>query len=60
MDTKIARIEQEMSAFKERAERAEAWLQHISQEIDHTFPARQPEAYLPRRSNTGFKVAVSG
>jgi hypothetical protein len=52
-EDKIARLEQEMGGFKERAERAEAWLRRISQEIDQTFPARQPDAYAPRRSNTG-------
>jgi chromosome segregation ATPase len=59
-EDKIARIEQEMRALKGRAERAEAWLLRISQEIDQTFPAREPEAYQPRRSNTGPKVVVSG
>ena len=45
--------EQEIGGFKERAERAEAWLQRISQEIEQAFQSRQPDAYAPRRSNAG-------
>src|SRR3954471_2953244 len=52
-EDKIARLEQEMWSYKERAERAEGWLQRISQEIEQTFPSRQPDAYAPRRSNVG-------
>jgi chromosome segregation ATPase len=52
-EDKIARLEQEMGGFKERAERAEAWLQRISQEIEQAFQSRQPDAYAPRRPNTG-------
>ena len=52
-EDKIARLEQEMWGYKERAERAEGWLQRISQEIEQTFPSRQTDAYAPRRSNTG-------
>ncbi len=49
----VARLEQELWGYKERAERAEAWLQHISQEIDQSFSSRQPDVYAPRRSNIG-------
>jgi hypothetical protein len=59
-EDKIARMEQEIGGFKERAERAEAWLHRISQEIDERFPAGQPDAYAPRWSNSALKVAVSG
>jgi hypothetical protein len=52
-EDKIARLEQEMGGFKERAEQAEAWLQRISQEIEQAFQSSQPDAYAPRRSNTG-------
>ena len=51
MKDKLARLEQEMSNYRERAERAEGWLQRISQEIEQTFLSRQPDAYAPRRSN---------
>ena len=50
-EDKIARLEQELWSYKERAERAEAWLQRISQEIEQAFSSRQPDAYAPRRSN---------
>ena len=49
----LARREQELWGYKERAERAEAWLQRISQEIDQAFSSRQPDAYAPRRSSIG-------
>ena len=49
----VARREQELWGYKERAERAEGWLQRISQEIDQAFSSRQPDAYAPRRSNIG-------
>jgi hypothetical protein len=49
----VARLEQELWGYKERAERAEGWLQRISQEIDQAFSSRQPDAYAPRRSNIG-------
>ena len=52
-EDKIARLEQEMWGYKERAERAEGWLQRISQEIEQTFSSRHTDAYAPRRSNTG-------
>jgi chromosome segregation ATPase len=58
-EDKIARIEQEMGGFKERAERAEAWLQRISQQIEQIFPSRQPDAYAPKRT-ADVKVAVCG
>ena len=47
----VARLEQALWGYKERAERAEAWLQRISQEIDQAFSSRQPDDYAPRRSN---------
>ena len=49
----VARLEQELWGYKERAERAEGWLQRISQEIEQAFSSRQPDAYAPRRSNIG-------
>jgi hypothetical protein len=45
----VARLEQALWGYKERAERAEGWLQRISQEIDQAFSSRQPDAYAPRR-----------
>lgn len=53
-EDKIARLEAEIWSYRERAERAEGWLQKIAQEIDQAFPARgqqQPEDFAPRRSN---------
>jgi hypothetical protein len=52
-EDKVARLEHELWSYKERAERAEGWLQRISQEIEQTFSARQPDAYAPRRLNSG-------
>ena len=43
----LARREQELWGYKERAERAEGWLQRISQEIEQAFSSRQPDAYAP-------------
>jgi ribosomal protein S20 len=42
-EDKIARLDQEVWISKERAERAEAWLQRISQDIEQVFPSRQPD-----------------
>ena len=58
-EDRIARLEAEAWSYRERAERAEAWLQRISQEIEQSFPSRgqqqqqpqQPDAYAPRRQN---------
>jgi hypothetical protein len=55
-EDKIARLEAEVWSYKERAERAEGWLQRISQEIEQTFPVRgqqqqQPDDYAPKRPN---------
>ena len=50
-EDKVVRLEQQLWGYKERAERAEGWLQRISQEIDQAFSSRQPDAYAPRRSN---------
>jgi hypothetical protein len=52
-EDKLARLELEILSYKERAERAERWLQRISQEIEQTFSSRKPDAYAPRRSNIG-------
>ena len=41
----VARLEQELWGYKERAERAEGWLQRISQEIEQAFSSHQPNAY---------------
>ena len=43
----VARFEQELWGYKERAERAEGWLQRISQEIEQAFSSREPDAYAP-------------
>jgi hypothetical protein len=37
---KIAMLEQELWSYKERAERAESWLQRISQDIEQAFSSR--------------------
>src|SRR3954471_14908785 len=50
-EDKLARLELEISSYKERAERAEGWLQRISQEIEQTFSSRKFDAYAPRRAN---------
>ena len=47
----VARLEQELWGYKERAERAEGWLQRISQEIEQAFSSRLPDVYAPRRPN---------
>ena len=59
-EDKILRLEYELSSYKERAERAEGWLQRISHEIEQTFASRQAEPYAtrrdpyaPRRLNSG-------
>ena len=49
----IARLEQQVWGYKERAERAEGWLQRIAQEVEQAFSSRQPDAYAPRRSSNG-------
>jgi hypothetical protein len=52
-EDKILRLEYELSSYKERAERAEAWLQRISQEIEQSFASRQTDPYGPRRLSSG-------
>ena len=52
-EDKVARLEQQVWGYKERAERAEGWLQRIAQEIEQAFSSRQPDAYAPRRSSPG-------
>lgn len=52
-EDKVARLEHELWNYKERAERAEGWLQRISQEIEQIFASRQPDAYAPRRLKIG-------
>ena len=59
-EDKILRLEYELSSYKERAERAEGWLQRISQEIEQAFSSRQADPYAtrrdpyaPRRLNSG-------
>ena len=42
-EDKVAKLEAEIWAYKERAERAEEWLRRIEQEIEKTFAARQPQ-----------------
>jgi len=55
-EDRIARLEAEAWSYRERAERAEAWLQRIAQEIEQSFPSRgqqqqQPDDYAPKRQN---------
>jgi hypothetical protein len=54
-EDKIARLEQELWSYKERAERAEAWLQRISQDIEQAFPSRQPDNEI-----SGAPLAIPG
>lgn len=52
-EDRIARLEADIWAYKERAERAEGWLQRISREIEQQFAPRgqqpQQEGFPPRR-----------
>jgi hypothetical protein len=51
-EDKVARLELEVWNYKQRAERAEGWLQRISQEIDQSFAApaqQQRQDYAPKR-----------
>ena len=52
-EDKVARLEHDLWSYKERAERAEGWLQRISQEIEQAFASRQSDAYAPRRLKIG-------
>jgi hypothetical protein len=51
-EDKVGKLETKIWNYKERAERAEEWLRRISQEIEKTFPSRQPqlEDYAPRNA----------
>jgi hypothetical protein len=45
-EDRVSKLEAQMQGYKDRAERAEEWLRHISQEIEQAFPSRrqqQPE-----------------
>src|SRR4051812_38648564 len=42
-EDRIAKLEADILAYRERAERAERWLQRISHEIEQTFPSRRQE-----------------
>jgi predicted nucleic acid-binding Zn-ribbon protein len=51
-EDKIAKLQAEIWGYKDRAERAEQWLGHISQEIEQAFAGvrqQQPEDFAPRR-----------
>jgi hypothetical protein len=51
-EDRIAKLEAEIWGYKDRAERAEQWLGHISQQIEQAFLAvrqQQPEDVAPRR-----------
>ena len=51
-EDKVARLEAEMWNYKDRAERAEGWLQRIAQEIEQSFPShaqQQRQDYAPMR-----------
>ena len=63
-EDKIAKLEAEIWAYKDRAERAEEWLRRITTEIEKSFPVRrqqqpqaearqpQPEDFAPKHANT--------
>jgi hypothetical protein len=42
-EDKIVKLETEILAYKDRAERAEEWLRRIEQEIEKAFASRQPQ-----------------
>ncbi len=53
-EDRIARLEAEIGSYKERAARAEGWLQHISQEIEQLFPTQgkpSQDTYALRRES---------
>ena len=53
-EDRVSKLEAEMQNYKDRAERAEEWLRHISQEIEQAFPSRrqqQPEEFAPKHSS---------
>lgn len=49
---RVARLEYDLDHYKQRALRAEEWLQRIAHEIDQTFPSRNAERpdTAPRRN----------
>jgi hypothetical protein len=63
-EDKIAKLEAEIWAYKDRAERAEEWLRRITTEIEKSFPVRrqqqaqaearppQPEDFAPKHAAT--------
>jgi predicted nucleic acid-binding Zn-ribbon protein len=42
-EDKIVKLETEILAYKDRAERAEEWLRRIEQEIEKAFASRPPQ-----------------
>ena len=53
-EDRVSKLEAQMQDYKDRAERAEQWLRHISQEIEQAFPSRrqlQAEDFAPNRSS---------
>ena len=53
-EDRLAELEAQSASYRQRAERAEEWLQRIAREIDQTFPSReapQPEDYAPKRQD---------
>jgi hypothetical protein len=62
-EDKIAKLEAEIWAYKDRAERAEEWLRRITTEIEKSFPVRrqqqQVEAPQPRPEDFAPKHATN-
>ena len=53
-EDRVSKLEAQMRGYIDRAERAEEWLRHISQEIEQAFPSRrqqQAEDFTPKHSN---------
>ena len=53
-EDRVSKLEGQMQRYIDRAERAEEWLRHISQEIEQAFPSRRQhpaEDFAPNRSN---------
>lgn len=53
-EDRVSKLEVQMQGYIDRAERAEEWLRHISQEIEQAFPSRRPqqaEDFAPKHSS---------
>ena len=42
-EDRVSKLEAQMQGYIDRAERAEEWLRHISQEIEQAFPSRRQQ-----------------